>query len=650
MNVSKWRFPKSNHGERKGISSGDIETFRKYPFQSFAREILQNSIDARSSDEEPVSVVFKEFDIKTCYIPGYQDLKDAIRRCREFWSYKDEYVNEYNKMMGKLEEESIHCLRVSDYNTTGLIGVNTSKTESNNFLALTKGTGVSEKSGTVAGGSKGVGKNAAFLMSDIRTVFYSTNANKDLNGDLGSFLGSIGVAEFVSGYIDDTHNENSDYTQGTGYYSRDDFNNPLEGLIDFDSATKERVIKPGTDIFIIGFSGKGQWEKEVINSILDSFMSTIVRGELKVEINNKVIDKDTISSIVYDDFLILKKQKANIISQYRLLKGGNDVRVFDIETDYGNCELYILLLKKEEEDLATHKCSMIRYPLMKIKDEPVGQGFRISSMCIIDNGNLGKRLRDIENPQHIDWEPNRIDDVSIRNEMKAILKSIKDQIRQRIIECLKIGNSEPLDPNGAGDFLPDLENFSNENSSNEGFVNDEKILISKRKENVFLEKNPRDENKDSLSVEPIIGGIGDDDTDEEIYINEGHNRGRGGPSHPGKEEKGKSEDDDEVFKKTQLSGVKYKVMCTNKSEGKIRIIFIAPDTLDNCYLSIFKLDDSNIKTPVLILEMFCNGEKIISNDKKEYGPFNIVENKKIILDIHSETRGYYGSEVKIICK
>lgn len=44
----KWRFPASGHGERKGISSGDIEAFKKHPFRAFAREILQNSIDARN--------------------------------------------------------------------------------------------------------------------------------------------------------------------------------------------------------------------------------------------------------------------------------------------------------------------------------------------------------------------------------------------------------------------------------------------------------------------------------------------------------------------------------------------------------------------------------------------------------------------------
>ena len=421
MSDNKWRFPASNHGERKGISSGDTEAFKKSPFQAFAREVLQNSIDARATNEEPTVVEFKEFSINTSDLPGMLQLKDAIRRCRDFWKYKQDYVNEYESMLNILDSATIRCLRISDYNTTGLIGVNSTKQANNKFLALTKGTGVSEKNGAMAGGSKGVGKNAVFLMSTLRTVFYSTNANQDLDENPGTFLGSIGVAELVSGYVDDIPGDNKDYTQGTGYYSNDELNNPLNLTMVLDSSQQDRSKLSGTDIYVIGFTGADEWEKEVINSILDSFMSTIIRGELEVNFNGRRIAKDTVADIVYDDTLIFKNQKANIVSQYRLLTDGDNVSIYDIDTEYGSCKLFVLPYKKEEDALATHKCSMIRHPLMKIKDEPLGSSFRVSAMCIIEEGALGKALRDIENPQHIDWEPKRIKDKTARKKMKSIL-------------------------------------------------------------------------------------------------------------------------------------------------------------------------------------------------------------------------------------
>ena len=54
----KWRFPAGNYSKKRGISSSEFETFKKDPFKSLAREILQNSIDAIDSDEEPVRVEF----------------------------------------------------------------------------------------------------------------------------------------------------------------------------------------------------------------------------------------------------------------------------------------------------------------------------------------------------------------------------------------------------------------------------------------------------------------------------------------------------------------------------------------------------------------------------------------------------------------
>lgn len=181
---NKWRFPAANYGDRKGISSGDSEAFKKAPYSAFAREILQNSIDAQASDEEPVRVVFSKFDIKTKDIPGVDNLKIALKRCKEFWNYKSDYITECDKIETALNEKSLVCLRVSDFNTTGLVGVESNEKAKNHFLALTRGTGVSEKSGEVSGGSKGMGKNAAFLMSKIKTVFYSTRTNMNIDGNI----------------------------------------------------------------------------------------------------------------------------------------------------------------------------------------------------------------------------------------------------------------------------------------------------------------------------------------------------------------------------------------------------------------------------------------------------------------------------------
>lgn len=646
---NKWRFPAANYGDRKGISTGDSEAFKKAPYSAFAREILQNSIDAQVSDEEPVRVVFSQFELKTKDILGIDDLKVALRRCKEFWSYKDDYIKEYDKIEAALNEKSLVCLRVSDFNTTGLVGVESNEKAKNHFLALTRGTGVSEKSGEVAGGSKGMGKNAAFLMSKIRTVFYSTRTNMNIDETPGTNIGSVGVADFISGYVkDDVTNPNRDYTQGKGFFSSDNFNSAINKTLDLDPAHTIRSTTDGTDIYIIGFRDSANWEKEVINSILDSFMAAIVRGQLEIEFNDIAINKDTIQSIVYSD-IVTSGNKSNIISQYRLLTDGDNVKVYDIETDYGTCSLYILPYGKDEEELATHKCVMVRHPLMKIKEESLGASFRVSAMCMIGDDKLGKMLRLIENPQHIDWEPKRIvDDPALKKELDGVLKTIKAQINEKVIECLQLGDTNPLDPYGAGDFLPD-EDLGENHAEDEGDDRPvETTTVTPPKEVKISPKNANQDDENGQGLQPDVGDV-DDDNPGEVEHPTGENDGQGEDPHGGEETGTRTPGDNIIMVRSKLSGVKYNIISTDKANGKIKVIFKSPITFSECYLNVGMLDDSNNPEKVDIISMKCNGSDISCSNPYEYGPFSITQNEKVVLEVTTNVKGYFGATVKVVC-
>lgn len=651
MDELKWRFPAANHGEKKGISSGDAEAFRKFPYQAFAREILQNSIDARYSDEEPTRVEFASFEIKKEELPGYADLEAQVRRCKEFYQYKKDYADAYDKILSVLEKDTIKCLRVSDYNTSGLVGVDSNDQKGNKFNALAKGTGLSEKNGSVSGGSKGVGKNAAFLMSKIRTVFYSTHANKDTDGNLSTHLGYMGVSNLISGWLNDQNkNPGDDYTQGTGYFSADDSNDAIHGVLDLDPSSHKRTNESGTDIYILGFEPESDWKNEIICSILDSFMAAINRNQLSVSVDDQEINSETLGSLVYDGKIISDKMKSGIVSQYLLLTGAEGkVKTYDIETDYGSCELFILPLKKDEESLATHKCVMIRHPLMKIKEIAIGSTFPVSAMCIIREGTIGEMLRRIENPQHIDWEPNRIEEPSERKEYKNLLNDITKQIKEYVIECLKVDDEQEIDPNGAGDFLPENDEGESSSDGNGYDKPQETVTVTKPTENITVEKNANTEQDDGSGLEPDIGEKEDGDTDE-VSFPDGENEGTGGDERPGSNSGDETEGDNVIFKRKKLAGVRYRVISTDKKNGKLKIVFIAPIDNNGCYLSISMVDDNNNATPVEIKELSKNGTIIKCADPKEYGPFEIKSNEKVYLDVTTNMDDYFGSEVKVICK
>ena len=44
------------------------------------------------------------------------------------------------------------------------------------------------------------------------------------------------------------------------------------------------------------------------------------------------------------------------------------------------------------------------------------------------------------------------------------------------------------------------------------------------------------------------------------------------------------------------------------------------------------------------------GQFVGGNDEDGYGPFQIKCNEKIVLDVKTSRKGFFASEVKVICK
>lgn len=642
-NVLRWRFAPSNFGKRKGLSTGDAETFKKNPFGNFGREIIQNSIDARKSDEEPVYVEFSVFSISTADIPDIDGLKKAIRRSMDFWKESQPaYYNEYEKMLKLLNSKNIECLRISDKNTTGLIGIDRPEDSKNNkYLALIKSSGVSDKNSETAGGSKGVGKNAAFLLSKIKTVFYSTHTSEGA-------MGYSGVADFITGYVqDDIDNEHRDYTQGEGYFGKNGYNAPQEGLLNLDKNYSERETNSGTDIYILGLNKEEKWKSEILDSVLESFMVSIVKGQLVVKIQDIQLNSDTIIQIIEKDIYVPYKKRPYYLSQYNILKGIGNIQVFDIETEYGPAYLRVLILNDENKWMATHKCVIIRYPYMKIFDLSLPRNLNVSAVCIIENGELGKRLREIENPQHNAWEPKRLASLE-REKIESVVKSIKEQIEEDVLQCFKTSIQEVIDPYGAGEFLAEIDSngkyIGGEASSNSRVKED--VEISDFKPSVNIEKNAYIEKEDGAGVSPDIGESKDEG--EDVLHPYGHNSGSGGGYGAGEEVGGSSPGNNIIMKKAPIAGVRYRFVVVNKKEGKYKIFFISPVTSEDCYLSINMVgDEISQKTKISINTLKCNGEIVYSSNNYEFGPFKIKSGAKTVLELTTDQTDYFASEVKL---
>lgn len=634
-----WQFITNGNADMNSVESTDTESFQKVPIDSLARELTQNSLDARVG-EKPAVIEFKTFTMRTIDIPGIKELKDEISACINFYPETTMYHRMFEKMLDELEKENILCLRISDFNTSGLDGVASNKNMTP-FNFLVKGNGFSSKKGANSGGSKGMGKFSTFLSSSIHTVFYSTlNQNKE--------KGYMGVVKLGAREIDD---DSGLMTTGKGYFSIGERISPILEDLNLDKDFKREKDDVGTDVYVLGFKKPSNWETQIIAKVLDSFMVAIDSGDLEVKVEDKeIINKETLQSFVYDT-KFYKVDKRNIESQYELL---HDKFVHSKEVDIhgrGTIEFKLKEYHREEREKATNKCIMIRHPYMKIKDLTIGYPVAASAMCIIKENELNQMLKNIENAEHTNWEPKRIETITgdplMEKEMRSILSDIKDELDKFVLEALLSGKSERIDLEFAGDFLPDLSTGDDNASIQQEPIPDIPNVgeVERIKDN---NKFGTIEDENANSITPDIGSHIEEG--DESIIPDGNNSSGSGDVHEGENETGfNPEGDDVVMRKVRLSNLKPKVLMIDKKNGKYLITYKAPDNISSAELEFYYLDDNDQEYTPTIKAARINSGQCNIEDNKIVG-FTMKKDEVIKLELETDLNDIYACEVKVYAK
>lgn len=409
-----WFFAQTEDPTNYGITDANSECFRKAPLPSLAKEICQNSIDANLEDESvlPTKVEFHSFYISKDKIPQFEQLKEEIRQCKEVG---EQFINDsstanfFSEALDVCNKEEICVLRISDFNTTGIIGSESELPHSvwNTFI---KSIGVSDKADN-KGGSKGVGKFACFAVSKLNTVFYST-LDKD------SKEANIGVAQLIS--------HNSRVARG---YCGVDKGLPIYKQLCLDPDFEKRHgTNYGTDIYVIGFDKTDEWEKKIIFSTISNFFVSIFQRKLEVKVEGEQIDKDTLPKIIekYKDNSELKKTRVNEYYQVLIAPETQSKQLYlDIESKY-KISLKLMLDQNFSKSVA-----MVRMNGMKIYDQKNFQGApSFSGVMIVEDKELNSILKKIEDPQHSQWKSEKKDENDI---CKAIKKAVRDAVLGLVI-------------------------------------------------------------------------------------------------------------------------------------------------------------------------------------------------------------------------
>ena len=593
-----WNFPGNNNGQITGISEAGIETFKGSLISSLTREICQNSLDAVKYENKPVIVEFKKYTIKNTEIPGYQELKLSLEKCKLFWEEQNnkKAINFFTKAVSTINKEYISILRVSDYNTVGLTG--SDKLYNSPWQNLVKSNGVSNK-GESSGGSFGIGKSASFACSDLRTVFYRTLDERNIR----AIQGVSKLASFKNKL--NSHNYDYEITTGIGYYGYKSKNSPIKAINKFDKLSYRENC--GTDIFIIGFINDKNWIDNITIEVLESFLLSIINEKLEVKVENQRINNNNIDSLINE----YKDKLTEAYSYYRVIKSPSTKTITSNFENMGEVCLRLLI----EKDLR-RKVLISRSNGMKLFDRKgISSTIQFSAILNMEGKEINQFFRSMESPQHNAWEEDRYEGTKNAKEMK---KKLFKWIKDNILKEGRYGSGEEIDAEGVGDFIPDFFDMGKmkENNNKKESINDTtkslEIKISEKSVNISTMGN-----KLELHGEEDDTGILDEDGifDTEDVPSGPSNNSDGGR---GKEAKGSVGDGNRHIKVgKEIKALNMKLFTSNKQKNEYTLIFTTVQDIKSGYLSLkISGEQSNLNANIKSVVNRSNNEILRYRDEK----------------------------------
>ncbi|MDC3418084.1 hypothetical protein [Aquibacillus salsiterrae] len=401
------------------------------------RENIQNSLDGKLLDnDDPVVLTVKTGTIHQDYIPGIKEIKQRITSLQGRNSYTKETITH---MVNKMDLEEVAYISFEDSNTRGLTGARNGQSDSKEdtwaIYAYNKGVHFEEEDEAVEtsrGGSHGVGKIASNAASDLHIMFFA-NCDKKGNQHLG---GTVQLVE---------HKYNNQAYRSTGYFA--DIKSiganktkfyPFENRFHEVFEKKTRGLK----IIIPYLREQYNDESDIIKSICDSFFISILENRLVVNVNDKVINRETIKDFVSDekyyiqDIAEIKHEFTPLYIDTFLNVAPIPLTISDMENDY-HFKLYF----RYDEAIPKGRVAIVRTIGMKIEDKKVNNNVNkpFNAVLVAEKAEDGY-LKSLENESHTQLAFDHIKDVRLQKNAKRFINSLSKEIAKIIEEAIKKNN------------------------------------------------------------------------------------------------------------------------------------------------------------------------------------------------------------------
>ncbi|MEX1028326.1 MAG: hypothetical protein WD049_10050 [Candidatus Paceibacterota bacterium] len=427
-----WFFSENPKGTKQGYSDAGLETFRRSPYASIARESIQNSLDAHDGTKKPVIVRFEVKQVSIKSIPGIDELYQAMLDCQRMWKSNKKAAKFFRGAIKLLKQDQLPILIVSDRNTKGLAGRDDE--EGQPWDSLIRSIGASSKN-EGEGGSFGIGSSAPFAASGLRTVFYSTRTSK-------AETAFIGRARLT--------------THETKDGKRFDPNGYL-GLNEGERVEDPKKVPPfmrrdenGTTLAILGFGLHENAKDELAKAVLEHFWPAIHFGDLEVEFGKSSIKQANLGDLLQKYAVDDKNFDAPEFYRCITEQGSEDFHLFQEDLPHlGPVDLYL----RTAVGSLPKRVAMIRKTGMVIKLRRFNAPIDYCGAFICRNDKGNHKLRDMEPPEHNEWSPN----LPEHGASRKIDIEIADFVRSKIKELLEVDESKPLEVEGLGRYLPEFD-------------------------------------------------------------------------------------------------------------------------------------------------------------------------------------------------
>lgn len=295
----KWSSSKTT--ARDGFHDAALVEFtsKVSVIEVLVRELIQNSLDALDDIHDPVKIIFEPGEVDVNEIPDWSTLKSIFESSKKY--NQKAWPGAFKIMSKHFSSKRMNILKLTDLNTIGL-SKKQHGDEVSSWEACVLADSQSVKANNGSRGSFGIGKNAAFALSEINTVLYDTVSID------GAYFGGVSK---LGGHTINEHN-----------YSSKKIIQGLGGRTPFAHPTNEH----GLTQTILGISNRNFKDLKILLELYlyKHYLTAFFNQSLAAEIKGIDASGNNLSiSIQCEDqaeFISFINERLNVISPYLKLK------------------------------------------------------------------------------------------------------------------------------------------------------------------------------------------------------------------------------------------------------------------------------------------------------------------------------------------